>query len=190
VRPKVLLLDEPLTALDALLRERLRVDIDKLLRSLGVTTVYVTHDQAEAMSLGDRIVVMDKGRAAQNGTPREIYFEPRENFVADFIGTMNRISGVAADGQFTATGGSMSWQNDQNGSVDLMFRPENAVLADTQSNAFTGTVATSFFLGDRTRIIIDGIGEEKITIETGNKVRLIEGDQISITIDPDSLVTI
>ena len=82
--PKVLLLDEPLTALDALLRERLRVDIDRLLRSLGITTVYVTHDQAEAMSLGDRIVVMDKGRAAQIGTPREIYFSPKEAFVADF----------------------------------------------------------------------------------------------------------
>jgi len=190
VRPKVLLLDEPLTALDALLRERLRVDIDRLLRSLGVTTVYVTHDQAEAMSLGDRIVVMDNGRAAQVGTPREIYFNPKEAFVADFIGTMNRISGVLEDGLFTATGGRMSWQSDQNGSVDLMFRPENAVLTENQSNAFTGTVATSFFLGDRTRIIIDGIGEDKITIETGNRVMLKQGDEISISIDPDSLVSL
>lgn len=188
VRPKVLLLDEPLTALDALLRERLRIDIDRLLRGLGITTVYVTHDQAEAMSLGDRIVVMDKGRAAQVGTPREIYFHPKETFVADFIGTMNRISGVAADGQFTTTGGSMSWQSDQNGSVDLMFRPENAELTDNQSNAFTGTVGASFFLGDRTRIIIEGIGDEKITIETGNRVALEQGDEISIAIDPESLV--
>ena len=145
VRPKVLLLDEPLTALDALLRERLRVDIDKLLRSLGITTVYVTHDQAEAMSLGDRIVVMDKGRAAQVGTPREIYFEPKEAFVADFIGTMNRISGTVTNGEFKAKGGSVRWNTDQSGTVDLMFRPENAAITDNTSEAFTGTVATHFF---------------------------------------------
>jgi putative spermidine/putrescine transport system ATP-binding protein len=96
VQPRVLLLDEPLTALDALLRERLRVDIDRLLRELGITAVYVTHDQAEAMSLGDRIVVMRQGRVAQVGTPRTIYFEPGDPFVADFIGTMNRLEGCGA----------------------------------------------------------------------------------------------
>src|SRR5437868_11832162 len=90
VRPRVLLLDEPLTALDAKLREQLRIDIDRLLRGLGFTAVYVTHDQAEAMALGDRIVVMEKGRIAQAGTPQEIYHHPRTAFVADFIGTMNR----------------------------------------------------------------------------------------------------
>lgn len=190
VRPKVLLLDEPLTALDALLRERLRVDIDRLLRSLGITTVYVTHDQAEAMSLGDRIVVMDKGRAAQVGTPREIYFQPRESFVADFIGTMNRISGTVNNGEFATNSGSMKLDTTRSGEIELMFRPENVTLCENKSQAFSGTVATSFFLGDRTRIIIDGIGDEKITIETDNRVLLKEGDEISISIDPECLVTI
>ena len=190
VRPKVLLLDEPLTALDALLRERLRVDIDNLLRSLGITTVYVTHDQAEAMSLGDRIVVMDRGRVAQVGTPREIYFKPKEAFVADFIGTMNRISGVAVNGMFTASGGSMKLDTNLSGPVDLLFRPENAVITDSHSEAFSGTVATSFFLGDRTKIIIEGISEEKITLETGNRVALKQGDLISISIDPESIVSL
>ena len=190
VQPKVLLLDEPLTALDALLRERLRVDIDRLLRSLGITTVYVTHDQAEAMSLGDRIVVMDKGRAAQVGTPRDIYFNPKEAFVADFIGTMNRINGTAANGKFNASGGSMVLNTDQSGAVDLMFRPENAVITDSNSEVFSGTVATSFFLGDRMRIIIDGIGDEKITIEAGNREKFKQGDKISIAIDPDSIVSL
>lgn len=190
VRPKVLLLDEPLTALDALLRERLRVDIDRLLRSLGITTVYVTHDQAEAMSLGDRIVVMDSGRVAQIGTPREIYFEPKEAFVADFIGTMNRISGVASDREFVTRGGRITLNANQSGPVDLMFRPENAVISDNDSGALTGTVVTSFFLGDRMRIIIEGIGDEKIIIETGNRVKLKEGDAISIAIDPESMVSL
>ena len=190
VRPKVLLLDEPLTALDALLRERLRVDIDQLLRSLGITTVYVTHDQAEAMSLGDRIVVMDRGRAAQIGSPREIYFKPQEAFVADFIGTMNRINGVVSDGEFSAKGGRINWDADQSGPLDLLFRPENAIITDNPSGAFNGTVATSFFLGDRTRIIIEGIGDNTITLETDNRTKLKQGDAISIAIDPQFLVSI
>lgn len=91
VQPRVLLLDEPLTALDAKLRDALRADINRLLRSLRITTVYVTHDQAEAMALGDRIIVMDKGRIAQSGTPQDIYRQPANAFVADFIGIMNRL---------------------------------------------------------------------------------------------------
>src|SRR3954463_4953061 len=90
VRPRALLLDEPLTALDAKLREQLRTDIDQLLRSLSITAVYVTHDQSEAMALGDRVAVMEAGQIVQIGTPREIYYHPRTAFVADFIGTMNR----------------------------------------------------------------------------------------------------
>jgi putative spermidine/putrescine transport system ATP-binding protein len=104
-RPRVLLLDEPLTALDARLRESLRVEIDRLLRSLGITTVYVTHDQAEAMALGDRIAVMAEGRIAQVGTPQQVYNEPADAFVADFIGTMNRIDGQPADGALRFAGG-------------------------------------------------------------------------------------
>jgi putative spermidine/putrescine transport system ATP-binding protein len=98
VRPRVLLLDEPLTALDAALRDRLRVELDRLLRSLGITAIYVTHDQSEAMALGDRIVVMSRGEIAQIGTPKEIYFEPATRFVAEFIGAANIVEGPV-DGQ-------------------------------------------------------------------------------------------
>ena len=93
VQPRALLLDEPLTALDAKLRDALRLDIDQLLRRLGITAIYVTHDQAEAMALGDRIVVMEHGRVAQVGRPREIYQRPATRFVAEFVGTMNRLRG-------------------------------------------------------------------------------------------------
>ncbi len=124
------------------------------------------------MSLGDRIVVMDRGRAAQVGTPQEIYFQPKEAFVADFIGTMNRINGVAENGEFSASGGQIKWDVNQMGPLDLLFRPEKAVITDNPPDAFTGTVATSFFLGDRQRIVIDGIGDNQITLEVDNRANL------------------
>ena len=98
VRPSVLLLDEPLTALDAALRERLRGELDRLLRTLGITTIYVTHDQAEAMALGDRIVVMRKGAIVQIGSPRDVYFAPQSRFVAEFVGAANILEATVEDG--------------------------------------------------------------------------------------------
>ena len=106
----MLLLDEPLTALDAKLRDVLRVEIDALLRRLRMTAVYVTHDQAEAMALGDRIVVMSQGQVAQVGRPRDIYFTPQSRFVAEFVGTMNRLHGVVRDGHLEVMGGRVPWR--------------------------------------------------------------------------------
>src|SRR5436305_1563371 len=122
----VLLLDEPLTALDAKLREQLRVEIDRLLRRLGITAVYVTHDQAEAMALGDRIVVMEKGRIAQAGTPQEIYHRPATAFVADFIGTMNRLAGEIVDGHLVVAAGRLPLG--RVAAREVMFRPEDVRL--------------------------------------------------------------
>ncbi|HTV36075.1 MAG TPA: ABC transporter ATP-binding protein, partial [Xanthobacteraceae bacterium] len=107
VRPSVLLLDEPLTALDAALRERLRGELNRLLRALGITTIYVTHDQAEAMALGDRIVVMRKGAIAQVGTPRDIYFAPASRFVAEFVGAANIVEAVCKGGALMLPGGQL-----------------------------------------------------------------------------------
>lgn len=188
VQPKVLLLDEPLTALDALLRERLRVDIDELLRGLGITAVYVTHDQAEAMSLGDRIVVMSHGRVAQLGTPRNIYFEPKEKFVADFIGTMNCINGVVRDGYFETGGGRIAWKSGGNGPTEFLFRPQNATIAEPTNGMLKGYVSGVFFLGDRTRLIVEGVGREKLTIETDSRREYREGDEIGIDIDLDAVL--
>jgi len=187
VQPKVLLLDEPLTALDALLRERLRVDINQLLRALGITAVYVTHDQAEAMSLGDRIVVMSRGRVAQVGTPRNIYFEPQDNFVADFIGTINRIDGTVRDGRFESRGGVLPLGGRADGPLEVLFRPENAVIREPESSMFRGRVSGAFFLGDRTRLIIDGVGRETLTIETDGRKEYRQGEVIGIDIAPDTV---
>src|ERR1700761_6840215 len=131
IRPSILLLDEPLTALDAALRERLRGDLNRLLRSLGITTMYVTHDQAEAMELGDRIVVMSKGRIAQIGAPREIYFAPANRFVAEFIGAANIVEAPLAGGHLILPGG----RQPIDGAADLpaavaMIRPETIRIVD------------------------------------------------------------
>jgi len=129
IRPRILLLDEPLTALDAALRDRLRGELNRLLRALGITTIYVTHDQAEAMELGDRIVVMRKGEIAQIGTPREIYFTPQNRFVAEFIGAANIIEAPIERGDLVLPGGRQPTGGDasQPGAV-AMIRPESIAI--------------------------------------------------------------
>ncbi|HZS83326.1 MAG TPA: ABC transporter ATP-binding protein [Stellaceae bacterium] len=190
VRPTVLLLDEPLTALDALLRERLRVEIDALLRGLGITAIYVTHDQAEAMALGDRIVVMREGRVAQIGTPRDVYFRPANPFVADFIGTINRLVGVARNGAVEMPGGRFSWRADAAGPVELLFRPESARLLPPEGAPLRGRVASALFMGDRTRLVIAGIGETPIIVDTTERRQFHAGEEVGIGLDPEGLFTL
>lgn len=190
IRPRALLLDEPLTALDALLRERLRVDIDALLRGLGITAVYVTHDQAEAMALGDRIVVMSQGRVAQIGRPREIYQSPANAFVADFIGTMNRLVGRARNGRLEVEGGSLPWAGREDEAVEVLFRPEAVSLVTSAEADLTGRVATSFFLGDRCRLVVEGIGDTPIIVETSGRFEHGAGEQVHLKVDPDEMMTL
>ena len=162
-RPRALLLDEPLTALDARLRETLRVDINALLRSLGITTVYVTHDQAEAMALGDRIAVMEKGRISQVGTPQDIYFRPANSFVADFIGTMNTV-------------GKNS------------FRPEEVRVVPIDQSSMRGQVVSSFFLGDHNRVQVRLDSSEEVVLKLPPKQTFSVGDSIGLEVDAGSLV--
>ena len=161
-RPRALLLDEPLTALDARLRETLRVDINALLRSLGITTVYVTHDQSEAMALGDRIAVMEKGRISQVGTPQDIYFRPANRFVADFIGTMNTVG-----------------QNS--------FRPEEVRVVPLGQASMRGQVVSSFFLGDHNRVQVRLDSAEEVVLKLPPKQSFAVGDLIGLEVDAGSL---
>jgi putative spermidine/putrescine transport system ATP-binding protein len=199
VRPRVLLLDEPLTALDAKLRDGLRVEIDALLRGLRMTAVYVTHDQAEAMALGDRIVVMTHGRVAQVGRPREVYFAPATRFVADFVGTMNALSGVVRDGHLELPGGRLPWPppgparastTPAGGRVEALFRPESAAVVEPGAGGLAGRVAAAFFLGDRTRLVVDGIGPAPIVVETAARREFRAGEDVHVRIDPDALLVI
>ena len=171
-RPRVLLLDEPLTALDALLREHLRVEIDTLLRNLGTTAVYVTHDQAEAMALGDRVVVMGRGRIEQMGTPKEIYRAPASEFVANFIGTLNKIK--IPDDQHPT------------GPTDTLFVwPEDLEIVDPGSASVSGTVTSAFFLGDKTRLVVQPDSSAPLTVDTHQRQEIAIGDIIHLRIRPD-----
>ena len=191
VRPRALLLDEPLTALDAKLRDTLRLDIDKLLRSLGITAIYVTHDQAEAMALGDRIVVMEHGRVAQIGKPREIYQRPATRFVAEFIGTMNRLTGAVRNGVFACRAGNLPWAGAPANATEILFRPEDIrVAGNDETTGLQGTVAAAFFLGDRTRLFVE-VGEARpLVIESTARRDFSHGETVRLAIDPRGLLVL
>ncbi|HEY8239470.1 MAG TPA: ABC transporter ATP-binding protein [Candidatus Limnocylindrales bacterium] len=168
--PQVLLLDEPLSALDAKIRVALRHEIRDIQRRLGITTVYVTHDQEEALSLSDRVVVMSEGRMEQVGTPFEIYNFPSTAFVASFVGTLNVLAGVVTDaarGELTISGQPVriasSFEGNRGREVSVALRPEMVSLggdAPNGANRFTGKVTDVSFLGSivRIRVALGGDG--------------------------------
>jgi ABC-type Fe3+/spermidine/putrescine transport system ATPase subunit len=141
LEPEVLLLDEPFGALDAKLRQAMQVDLKKLVRRLGITTVFVTHDQDEALTLSDRLAVMQAGRIAQVGTPLEIYDRPASAYVADFVGRSNLIEGEAAGGA-VALGPGVALPTDRAGPVTVVVRPEHlAVRRGRDGRGWPGTLA-------------------------------------------------
>jgi len=188
IRPGILLLDEPLTALDAALRDRLRGELNRLLRKLGITTIYVTHDQAEAMELGDRIVVMQKGAIAQVGTPREIYFAPRNRFVAEFIGAANIIEAPVADGHLILPGGRQPIGGDKNlVAAVAMIRPETIQVVEAGNASLTGTIDSVSFIGDRQRMAVSGASDKILAVDAPNTVKAQAGERIGLLIAPDSV---
>ncbi|MGH6809149.1 MAG: ABC transporter ATP-binding protein [Ensifer adhaerens] len=168
VKPQVLLLDEPLSALDAKIRVSLREEIRQIQQQLGITTVFVTHDQEEALSISDRIVVMNAGRADQIGTPFEVYNTPATRFVASFVGTLNIIEGKVADpaaGAVTIGNQQVALRDSIAGmkggdSISLALRPEAGSIADSAKGDTTlaGQVVSTSFLGSviRTKLRIGG----------------------------------
>ena len=190
VQPRVLLLDEPLTALDALLRERLRIELDILLHSLGITGAYVTHDQAEAMAIGDRVAVVNKGAIVQIGAPREVYFKPAHAFVADFIGTMNRVHGNLRDGILELKGGRLPWPHGGSGTVEALFRPGDIRIVSDDRAQLRGEVTHQFFLGDRTRLHVSGIADTPVVVETTEHREFHVGEILPLRIEPEVLLTL
>ena len=179
IEPRVLLLDEPLSALDAKIRDELRSEIRRIQQKLGITTIYVTHDQEEAMSLSDRVVVMSRGNMEQVGTPFEIYNYPRTLFVASFVGTLNQIQCTVADagsglvaygGQQLATGTTLT--EPAGSPVTLMLRPEELRLGpDGGENQLTGTIESVNFLGSTIRVAVQ-VGGAPIILDVFNERRL------------------
>jgi putative spermidine/putrescine transport system ATP-binding protein len=152
-------LDEPLSALDARLRDQLRQEIDALLRRLGITAVYVTHDQAEAMALGDRICAMDGGRIAQIGSARDLYHRPASDFVAGFVGDTNRIATRAGT---------------------LLVRPEELVLRPCADGPFT--VLRTTFLGPVVRVVLQHEGGQELRADVPDQELLLPGTRLSLGI--------
>ena len=184
-RPRVLLLDEPLTALDAQLRESLRAEMNALLRGLGVTTVYVTHDQAEAMALGDRIVVMSAGRIEQIGAPRDIYHRPANARVAAFIGTMNRLDGEWREQALHCAGGRVPAAAGATPTDAIWFRPEDAEWVAAEDAALHGVVAAATFLGERTRLAVDGVGAQTVLVDVAGRAAPEVGARIGLRLRPE-----
>jgi len=188
VHPSVLLLDEPLTALDAALRERLRGELDRLLRTLGITTIYVTHDQAEAMALGDRIVVMRKGAIAQVGKPREIYFAPASRFVAEFIGAANIVEADYTTGVLTLAEAKLPLADGAaNGAVVAMIRPEAIRVVAPDGAMLAGSVDNVSFVGDRQRLTISGVAGKALLVDAPNSLEIKVGERIGLEFDAGAI---
>ena len=200
IEPNILLLDEPLSALDAKIRVRLRTVIKKLQQDLGITLIYVTHDQEEALSLADRVVIMRDGQIRQVGSPWEIYKEPKTSFIAEFVGTSNFISGTKKDGKvkFGQLEFSVSNLDDVEGeNVHLAVRPENVELVDVtisseqcvSSNVFEVVAEVITFLGAVVRIAFFLEGETTIidiSEKDFEKMGLKRGEKIKVYFPPDA----
>jgi multiple sugar transport system ATP-binding protein len=184
-QPQVFLMDEPLSNLDAKLRASMRVQIKHLQRKLKITTVYVTHDQIEAMTLADRIVIMDKGEIQQVGTPDQIYSDPANTFVAGFIGSppMNLIEGAASNGKFTAEGVSAPCPKRLSGKVTLGIRPEDCAVGGRNiKGAVYGVEPT----GDMTYLTV-AAGGRQIEVKAARDYRAAIDAPVSIGFDPKRL---
>lgn len=188
VHPRVLLLDEPLGALDLKLRKDMQVELKNIQQRLGITFVYVTHDQEEALSMSDTIVVMDGGLIQQIGTPTDIYNEPKNAFVADFIGESNILDGVMLEDCLVEFSGHRFECLDkgfmQNESVDVVVRPEDVDVVKPEEGMLKGVVSSVTFKGVHYEIIVD-IGGFKWMIQTTDYQP--EGANIGLFIEPDAI---
>ena len=188
IRPGILLLDEPLTALDAALRDRLRSELNRLLRALGITTIYVTHDQAEAMELGDRIVVMRKGAIAQIGTPRDVYFAPKDRFVAEFIGAANIVEAPMEGGDLVLPGGRLPVGGETSAAKAIaMIRPETIRVVEPGRGPLSGIIDTVSFVGDRQRLVVSGASTRPLNVDAPNIIQAKAGDRIGLSIAAEAV---
>ena len=187
-RPKVLLLDEPLGALDLKLRKDMQQELKKIQKATGITFIFVTHDQEEALTMSDTIVVMSEGRIQQIGTPVDIYNEPKNAFVADFIGESNILDGVMLDDLKVRFSGHTFRCVDKGFApkepVDVVVRPEDVDIVPVERGMLCGVVTSVTFMGVHYEVIVD-IGGFKWMIQTTDFVDVDE--RIGLSIDPDAI---
>jgi iron(III) transport system ATP-binding protein len=193
-QPKVLLLDEPLSNLDAKLREQMRTELRSIQRRLKIATLFVTHDQVEALSMSNRIAVMRDGKIVQEGTPREVYLKPNCEFVARFVGSATFIRGTVAaysslenEATLTTSMGPLRARTldavKVHDTVEVVVRPEAVLLDDatTAVNCFEGEIALAHFVGDAVDYSVR-VGDESIRVKGGGRTNLRRGTRVHITL--------
>jgi iron(III) transport system ATP-binding protein len=203
IEPPVLLLDEPLSNLDAKLRENMRMEIKRLQRDMGLTAIYVTHDQAEALSMSSRVAIMNAGQVIQVGRPRDIYGEPADRFVADFLGAANFVEGtvsalVPGAIEIRTAIGPLHASTDRTYSLGdpvlACLRPEQLDVgmvkpAVSGPNEFTGRLEATAFLGDRIDHVVS-IGETEVRVRSHSSLRIKRDADVFVTISPDDVVVL
>jgi putative spermidine/putrescine transport system ATP-binding protein len=196
IEPRVLLLDEPLSALDAKVRVQLREEIRRIQLELGITTLYVTHDQEEALSVSDHVAVMYRGRIEQMGSPAEMYSAPATPFVAEFIGTMNRFEGTVVDGGVDYGGKTLqiadARERPRGERVLVLVRPETVDVGPANgagaANTLVGDVVTQTFLGPVTRLKIVGDGVDVIAdVPTQKALGLPVGTRVAAALPAEGV---
>jgi len=197
LEPAVLLFDEPLSNLDARLRRQMREEIRDLQQRLSLTVVYVTHDQAEAMAVSDRIIVMNKAVIAQEGAPRELYEQPKDPFVAGFMGDANRVHGTLArrdatlaDVKLGAVTLALPHRGLADGSVDVSIRPEAIELRPGGDAAIQGTVRKASYLGGLMEYSLDTDIGELFVVSTAVERPLAAGAKVGVTLASHGVVVI
>lgn len=187
-RPKVLLLDEPLGALDMRLRKDMQNELKRIQQAMGITFIYVTHDQEEALSMSDTVVVMSEGKIHQIGTPIDIYNEPQNAFVADFIGESNILDGTMLEDYKVSFSGQtfpcLDKDFGRNVPVDVVVRPEDVDIVPLEQGQLTGVVTSVTFMGVHYEIIVD-VGGFKWMVQTTDFVDVDE--HIGIVLEPDAI---
>ena len=194
IEPQVLLLDEPLSALDAKVRAQLRDQIRRIQLEVGITTLFVTHDQEEALAIADRVGVMREGRIEQLAPPTEVYSRPATPFVAEFVGLSNRLAGTVSGSTVTVRGRDLPLvdRSIPAGPVTALVRPEAVTLASDssgESGPLVGTVIASTFLGATSRVTVD-LGDTTILaqLSTSDATALPAGSRVALTIRPDPVL--
>ncbi len=186
--PKVLLLDEPLGALDLKLRKDMQSELKKIQRRTGITFIFVTHDQEEALSMSDTVIVMDKGKIQQIGTPNGIYDEPKNAFVADFIGESNILDGTMIDDYVVKFAGQTFKCLDKgfgkDEPVDVVIRPEDIKVVDYEKGHISGVVSSVTFKGVHNEIIVDVDGLKWMIQTTEHRSK---GNKIGLILNPDDI---
>jgi putative spermidine/putrescine transport system ATP-binding protein len=197
IEPQVLLLDEPLSALDAKVRAQLRDEIRRIQLEVGITTLFVTHDQEEALAIADRVGVMREGRLEQLAPPTEVYSRPATSFVAEFVGLSNRLAGEVRGGEVIVRGCKLPLveRDTPDGQVVALVRPEavslasNAPESGTGSSPLTGTVIAITFLGATSRVTVD-LGDTRVMAQlpTSEASALAAGSRVMLAIRPDPVL--